>query len=81
MVVIVVIIVAFVTACQCHGNDAYKKEDAESVLDLIFHAGGFYLVVHKPCQSLKVCRTVGLGVNMSKNVDISPQIKNATKVV
>lgn len=71
----------FVAACQCRGGDAYKEENAESVFDLIFHDGGFHLAVHKPCQAIKDCWTAVLRVDMSKNVDISPQIKNATKVV
>jgi hypothetical protein len=81
MVVIVVVVMCLVAACQSHGSDAYKKQDAETVLDLIFHDGGFYLVVHKPCQAVKVYRTRVLASDMSKNVDISPQSENATKVV
>jgi hypothetical protein len=81
MVMVVIIVVCFVAACQRHGSDAYEDEDAQHVFDLIFHDAGFYLVFHKPCQVVKVCCTAVLGADMSKNVDISPQIKNATKVV
>jgi hypothetical protein len=85
MVVIVVVVMCFVAACQSHSSDAYEKENAESVLELIFHDGGFcldvHLVVHKPCQNVKVYGTRILASDMSKVVDISPQSKNATKVV
>jgi hypothetical protein len=85
MVVIMVVVMCFIATCQSHGSDAYEKENAESVLELIFHNGGFcldvHLVVHKPCQDVKGYRIRVLVLDMSKNVDISPQCKNATKVV
>ena len=75
MVVIVVVIVGFVTACEGHGGYAYEEEHAECVLDLIFHGDYLCLGVHKPCQSIKVCCTGVLEVDIAKNVDISPQIE------
>jgi hypothetical protein len=81
MVMIVVIVMSLIAACQCHGYDAYGQENAECVLDCRFHDGGLCLGVHKPCQSISCCKSADLTVDMSKNVDISPQIKNATKVV
>jgi len=41
MVMIVVVVMCLVTACQSHSSDAYEKENAKCVLDLIFHDGGF----------------------------------------
>jgi hypothetical protein len=73
MVVIVVIIMGFVAACEGHGGYAYEEEHAERVLDLIFHGDRLCFDVHKPCQSIKVCCTGGVLANMSKIVDISPQ--------
>jgi hypothetical protein len=78
---IVVIVVSLIAACQGHGYDAYGQENAECVLDFRFHDGGLCLGVHKPCQSIICCKSVDLVVDMLKNVDISPQSKNATKVV
>lgn len=37
MVVIAVIIMGFVAACEGHGGYAYEEEHTECVLDLIFH--------------------------------------------
>jgi hypothetical protein len=73
MVVVMVIIMRFVAAGQCHGGYAYKEERAECVLDLIFHGGCLHVDIHKPCQPIKVCCTAGLAADMSKIVDISPQ--------
>jgi hypothetical protein len=73
MVVVVVIIMCFVAARQCHGGYAYEEERAECVPDLIFHGGCLCLDIHKPCQLIKVCCTGVLRVNMAENVDISPQ--------
>jgi hypothetical protein len=73
MVVVVVIIMGFVAAGQCHGCYAYEEEHAECVLDLIFHGGCLRLDIHKPCQLIKACCTGALRVNMAENVDISPQ--------
>jgi hypothetical protein len=81
MVVILVIIMCFVAARQCHGGYGDEEEHADLVLDGIFHVDGLCLRVHKPCQAVSGCRTGGFMANMSKNVDISPQSKNATKVV
>jgi hypothetical protein len=81
MVVIVVIIMGFVAACEGHGGYAYEEEHAERVLDLIFHGDRLCLGAHKPCQALKGCRTGGFTADMLKIVDISPQSENATKVV
>jgi hypothetical protein len=75
MVVVVVIIMGFVAARQCHGGYAYEKEHAECVLDLIFHVDGLCLDVHKPCQLMKVGCTGVFAANISKIVDISPQSK------
>ena len=73
MMVVVVVIVCFVAARQCHGGYAYEEEHAECVFDLIFHVGGLCMDVHKPCQSIKGCCTVVLRADIAKNVDISPQ--------
>jgi hypothetical protein len=81
MVVIVVIIMGFVATRQCQRGYAYEEQHAECVFELIFHGGCLCLDVHKPCQAVKGCRTGVFTANMSKNVDISPQNKNATKVV
>jgi hypothetical protein len=81
MVVIVVIIMGLVTACHGHGGHGYEQKNTDLVLCAIFHNGGLRLGVHKPCQSLRCCRSAGLVLDMSKNVDISPQSENATKVV
>jgi hypothetical protein len=79
MVMIVVIVVRLVAACQCHGCDAYEQENAACVLDLRFHDGGLCLGIHKPCQSISSCKSVDLAVDMLKNVDISPQSKMPPK--
>ena len=81
MMVIVVIIMGFVAARQRHGGYAYEEEHAKRVLDVIFHGGRLGFGVHKPCQAISSCRTGGFMADMSKNVDISPQSENATKVV
>ena len=81
MVVVVVIIMCFVAARQSHGGYGDEEEHADRVLDSIFHVDGLCLDVHKPCQPITGCRTAGFAADMSKNVDISPQRENATKVV
>jgi hypothetical protein len=81
VVVIVVIVVGFVAACQGHGGHGYEQQHADLVLETIFHVGCLGFSVHKPCQAISGCRTGVLAADMPKNVDISPQSKNATKVV
>jgi hypothetical protein len=73
MVMIVIIVMCFVAARQCHGCYSYEEEHADGVLDLIFHGDCLGLDVHKPCQQVKVCWTVVFVADMSKIVDISPQ--------
>ena len=82
MVVIVIIIMRFIATRQCGGSNAYEEEHTECVLYLVFHGGdGLSIAVHKPCQYIKGCPTAISAANMPKNVDISPQTQNATKVV
>ena len=50
MMVIVVIIMGFVAARQCHGGYAYEEEHAKRVLDVIFHGGRLGLVFINPAR-------------------------------